>query len=89
MACQRPISDYLPANFPAWQTVYNIQGESQPRQSAAEGALSTEEKACRDAGMHMIGSKQAQCESCRSPRIAACLANSPPQLPVVIAPARS
>jgi hypothetical protein len=30
------------------------------------------------AGMHTIGSKQVQCESCRSPRIAACLANSTP-----------
>src|SRR5260221_14219865 len=30
------------------------------------------------AGMHMIGSKHVQCESCRSPRIAACLANSTP-----------
>src|SRR5258707_3238649 len=30
------------------------------------------------AGMHQIGSKHVQCESCRSPRIAACLANSTP-----------
>src|SRR5262249_36853709 len=30
------------------------------------------------AGLHMIGSKQVQYESCRSPRIAACLANSAP-----------
>src|SRR5580765_3466896 len=47
------------------------------RQSALEGALSTEGKACTR-GMPMIGSKQGQCEDYDSPRIADCLANSTP-----------
>lgn len=41
------------------------------------------------AGTCMIGSKEVQCDSSDSCRIAACLAHSPPKLPVEIAPARS